>query len=379
MAATGYTPISLYYSTTAATAPLAANLVNGELAINITDGKLYYKDNAGVVQIIAGKGGAGVAGGSNTQVQYNSSGSLAGSANLTFNGTTLTANTLNLTNALGVSYGGTGLTSLTAGYIPYGNGTSAFSSASTFNYNATSGLGVNGLTLVYNTNLYATDGTLSNYSSANNVYLNGNAAAGLSLSGDGSLSTRINIYATSANYMAFFTASAERMRIDSSGNLLVGATAQFNSCKVGIKADIGAYNILSIQNSSASLGVYVGFLNSSATTVGSISYNGAATLYNATSDYRLKNVIGDVTDSGQRLDALEPIEYDWKSGYRTRGFLAHKFAEVYPNSVTGEKDAVDAEGKPIYQAMQASSPEVMADLIAEIQSLRKRVAQLESK
>ena len=48
MAATGYTPISLYYSTTAATAPLAANLVNGELAINITDGKLYYKDNAGV-------------------------------------------------------------------------------------------------------------------------------------------------------------------------------------------------------------------------------------------------------------------------------------------------------------------------------------------
>jgi len=174
-------------------------------------------------------------------------------------------------------------------------------------------------------------------------------------------------------------ASSEKMRIDSSGNLLVGASAQFNSCKVGIKADIGAYNILSIQNSSASLGVYVGFLNSSATTVGSISYNGAATLYNATSDYRLKNVIGDVTDSGQRIDALKPIEYDWKAGGRTRGFLAHKFAEVYPNSVTGKKDAVDEEGNPVYQAMQASSPEVMADLIAEIQSLRKRVAQLESK
>ena len=90
MAATGSTPISLYYSTTASTAPTNTNLVNGELAINITDGKLYYKDNAGVVQVIAGKGGAGVAGGSNTQVQYNSSGSLAGSANLTFNGTTLT-------------------------------------------------------------------------------------------------------------------------------------------------------------------------------------------------------------------------------------------------------------------------------------------------
>jgi hypothetical protein len=55
MAATGYTPISLYYSATATNAPTAGNLVNGELAINITDGKLYYKDNAGVVQLIASK------------------------------------------------------------------------------------------------------------------------------------------------------------------------------------------------------------------------------------------------------------------------------------------------------------------------------------
>jgi len=90
MAQTGYTPISLYYSTTASTAPTAGNLVAGELAINTADGKLFYKDSSGVVQVIAGKAGAGVAGGSTTQVQYNSSGSLAGSANLTFNGTTLT-------------------------------------------------------------------------------------------------------------------------------------------------------------------------------------------------------------------------------------------------------------------------------------------------
>ena len=55
MAATGFTPISLYYTTTAAAAPTAPNLVNGELAINITDGKLYYKDNAGAVQLLASK------------------------------------------------------------------------------------------------------------------------------------------------------------------------------------------------------------------------------------------------------------------------------------------------------------------------------------
>ena len=55
MAQSGYTPIQLYYSTTAATAPLAANLANGELAINITDGKLFYKDNAAAVQVIGWK------------------------------------------------------------------------------------------------------------------------------------------------------------------------------------------------------------------------------------------------------------------------------------------------------------------------------------
>lgn len=54
MAATGFTPISLYHSSTPAAAPTAGNLVAGELAINIADGKLYYKDNLGVVKSISG-------------------------------------------------------------------------------------------------------------------------------------------------------------------------------------------------------------------------------------------------------------------------------------------------------------------------------------
>ena len=53
MAATGYTPISLYYSTTASTAPLAANLVAGELALNTLDEKLYFKNSSGVVKLMA--------------------------------------------------------------------------------------------------------------------------------------------------------------------------------------------------------------------------------------------------------------------------------------------------------------------------------------
>jgi hypothetical protein len=63
MAQTGYTPIQLYYSSTTTNVPLAANLASGELAINITDGKLFYKDNANAVQVIAWKTTPTTAGG----------------------------------------------------------------------------------------------------------------------------------------------------------------------------------------------------------------------------------------------------------------------------------------------------------------------------
>lgn len=59
MAATGFTPILLYSSSTTTNVPSAGNLTNStlgsELAINITDGKLFYKDNANAVQVIGWK------------------------------------------------------------------------------------------------------------------------------------------------------------------------------------------------------------------------------------------------------------------------------------------------------------------------------------
>lgn len=123
MAQTGYTPLSLYYSSTAAAAPVAGNLVNGELAINITDGKLYYKDNAGVVQVLATKGSA-VVGGSNTQVQFNNSGVLAGSANLTWNGSTL-AVTGAITASADSSFNSTGAVKVPVGTTAQQPGTPA--------------------------------------------------------------------------------------------------------------------------------------------------------------------------------------------------------------------------------------------------------------
>lgn len=85
MAQAGYTPIQLYYSTIGAAVPLAANLLPGELAINTNDGKLYYEDSGGTVQTLASKS-TGTIGGSTTQIQFNNSGALGGSANLTWDG-----------------------------------------------------------------------------------------------------------------------------------------------------------------------------------------------------------------------------------------------------------------------------------------------------
>ena len=53
MAASGFTPIQLYRTTTAAAVPLAADLAAGELAINTTDETLYFKNAAGTVKLLA--------------------------------------------------------------------------------------------------------------------------------------------------------------------------------------------------------------------------------------------------------------------------------------------------------------------------------------
>ena len=115
-----------------------------------------------------------------------------------------------------------------------------------------------------------------------------------------------------------------------------------------------------------------------AAAIGSITQSGTtAVLYNTTSDHRLKFNQAAISGSGSFVDALRPKSWTWADGTHGAGFIAHEFAEVCPAAVVGEKDAVDADGNPIYQAMQASSPEVIAHLIAELQSLRLRVAALE--
>jgi hypothetical protein len=114
----------------------------------------------------------------------------------------------------------------------------------------------------------------------------------------------------------------------------------------------------------------------SGTNVGSITTNGIITLYNTTSDRRLKTNIVSITpeQSGQFVDALLPRIYNRTIDNSVEaGFIADEFQKVAPVCVTGLPDEVDEKGNPIYQMLDASTPQIIAYLVAEIQSLRARL------
>jgi len=114
MAATNFTPISLYHSTTAAAVPTAGNLVAGELALNTVDEKLYFKNSAGTVKLLASN--------ATSAPVLSFQTSLSG-----LTPSTATTGVVTLAGTLGVASGGTGLTTLATGSLSYGAGTSAFS------------------------------------------------------------------------------------------------------------------------------------------------------------------------------------------------------------------------------------------------------------
>ena len=110
-----------------------------------------------------------------------------------------------------------------------------------------------------------------------------------------------------------------------------------------------------------------------------VTNSSAQTSYAASSDYRLKNDPQPLTGSGAFIDALRPKSWTWgTSGLPGVGFIAHEVTAVSPSSVFGEKDAVNDDGSPKYQSMEYGSPEFIANIVAELQSLRARVAALEA-
>jgi hypothetical protein len=190
-----------------------------------------------------------------------------------------------------------------------------------------------------------------------------------SASGVGSLGSDSN------HPLAFVTSGTEKARITTGGDLLLGTTTS--------QGRVTSYSTtnwtFSSERTTTGTEGHMRFANPNGQ-VGSITTNGTSTSYVTSSDYRLKDNPQPLIGSGAFIDALKPKTWAWKADGTTGvGFIAHEVQEVSPNSVVGEKDAVDAEGNPVMQGMEYGSAEFIANIIAELQALRARVAALESK
>lgn len=205
-------------------------------------------------------------------------------------------------------------------------------------------------------------------------------------------------YFNNGDYLLFATANSERMRIDSSGNVLVGTSSttprDFTSGTGTKLPTTGGPFEFATSDTNVSFFNYTGSASGSGNFInfrqqgagrGSISTNGSTTAYNTSSDYRLKENIVPITGALDKVALLKPVTFTWKeTGNASQGFIAHELQAIVPDCVTGEKDAVDAEGNPVYQGVDTSF--LVATLTAAIQEqqtiindLKARVTALEAK
>jgi len=175
-----------------------------------------------------------------------------------------------------------------------------------------------------------------------------------------------------------YTNSAERMRIDSSGDFLINTTltnlyAQTSGYGVCYRKNASLDILVTsdnaiILNQTGSNGSVQQFRNSGSVS-GYISISGSTTAYNTSSDYRLKENVTPMTTGLETISALKPVTYDWISDKsKGEGFIAHELQAVIPLAVHGEKDAVNEDGSIKTQGVDYSK--IVVHLVAAIQELK---------
>jgi hypothetical protein len=144
--------------------------------------------------------------------------------------------------------------------------------------------------------------------------------------------------------------------------------------------DMGSAGGLTLNIPNTAFGSTIMTFQYAGSSKGTITVSSGGTAYNTSSDRRLKDNISSLTGSGEFIDSLHPRTWNWKAdGTAGVGFVADEVAAVSPSTVHGIVNDVDTEGNPVYQVMEYGSAEFIANIVAELQSLRARVAQLEAR
>ena len=190
----------------------------------------------------------------------------------------------------------------------------------------------------------------------------------------------VSLLADGSVPMKFYTSGTERMRITSTGNILVGTTGTPNGTSVYGSAFIDGGSGLRqlFQASSTTTSVSIQRFYNPNGNVGSIQTNGSSTSYSTSSDYRLKENVVEMTGALDRVSQLKPSRFNFiaDADKTVDGFLAHEVQDIVPEAITGEKDAVDEEGNPEYQGIDQSK--LVPLLVGAIQELKAEIELLKT-
>ena len=174
------------------------------------------------------------------------------------------------------------------------------------------------------------------------------------------------------------TTTSNTMRINNGGKVLINTTSALGSGQGVLHLKGASSNtVCNVQTASNGEAGFI-FLNASGTAVGNVTINSSSTAYNTSSDYRLKENVDYTFDATTRLKQLKPARFNFIEDKDTivDGFLAHEVQTIVPEAISGEKDAVDADGNPKYQGIDQSK--LVPLLVKTIQELEARITALEN-